>query len=146
MLNFPNACADHDGDEYMRCAHCVLMMCTHDVYSWCVLINVRLSFFFFFFFALVQWLQAICHLVGQIGYLARSVVLTVKKWFVCLFCVTYCTATIIICCTWWQVLNSRLAIMRYTLFLLQSFSAITETWWLWVLLTDPTRVTQSSAF
>lgn len=29
MLNFPNACADHDGDEYMRCAHCVLMMCTH---------------------------------------------------------------------------------------------------------------------
>lgn len=64
MLTSTDACADSDGDEYTMCAQ-----------------NEAQLFLFICLLciAVVQWLQAFFHLVGQISYLAGSAVLLVGR-------------------------------------------------------------------
>lgn len=64
MLTSADACADRDEDEYMTCAQSAAQL---------------FLFIWLFFMAVVRWLQALFHLVGQIGYLAGSAVLIVGR-------------------------------------------------------------------
>lgn len=77
-----------------------------------------------FFIAAVRWLQALLHLVGQIGYLAGSAVLIVSRrgrrgLSVC-FLHNLLHSNNLFLSYMRQVLNSRLAILKYALFLPQS--------------------------